>query len=239
MKIKAWSPDMKARGVLVLRSVLALKGTPDVQWESGPERANLWVFDAKSVATLHPLPRHITGVVLGDVGNGVEIPKSYVRFGLPFKHQEVWEWLLEWEKKKAVAEVERVPFAPTRQPEDFMDTRVPSRYQGLRLHLTQWPDMSQYNHGGTINDGCQLSMVVMRLLQGWRTYEQIVTKIENQAMLDRMLLGAEKEGLLVKMENNSQEMKQAEKVAVATTAPLRKEKTGFLLRFVSLWKGRS
>ena len=191
-----WSPHRDSHSVLAFKSLLSLRPERWI-WQPGPAEASWWVVDgtresiAEWTAALHQEKTHATvrGALLAPEWSAVKDP-VWSFFKVPLQVNQVYRWIEAHQQ-------------PPKRPE--------LAFEGQRLQLRRWPNMSRYTASSPMSHSLPLTVACARLLQEPVDYAQAQKLVQDVTLLDTLLSDALHDGIL--------ELTPTQAPPLATTTP--------------------
>ncbi len=181
VRLDVWSPTRESHSVKAFKSVLGLR--PEAwNWHESADEARWWIVDAahddipelsRRVHALIEDGREIHCALLAPNWSAVRDP-VWTFIKTPLQVSMVFGWIDACLKKHSAG-----------QP-----------FQGQRLKLLRWPNMSRYATGGTTASAMALTVACARLLRDWADYAEIAAMAPDTGQLADLLADARREGIL-------------------------------------------
>lgn len=172
-----WSPHRESESVQAFRSLLRLR-SENWRWVEEPAAASWLVidaghrFDARWTALLNEGGRQRQGIVLAR--SWAELPSPrWTYFKLPLAPKRLFSW---------IDQVIGADSASWLTSLGRGDEAAACEWDGSRLRLTRWPNLSAYGA-----QALQLLAVTQLMLSDTVDYEFLLTQIGDAALLNRFL----------------------------------------------------
>lgn len=176
-----WSPHRDSNSIRAFKAALSLRPEP-WRWYDDKQQASWWVIDGTQItlgslnSALEQQKKNgmVQTIVLAPSWNYIEDP-VWTFFKVPLNVKLVYGW------------IDRCLSLSTP-----LSTSLADQY----FKLQRWPNLTNYTVGSSPVDAVHLTLACARLLENWRSYEEVLAIAHNATLLDRLLSDARRDGIL-------------------------------------------
>lgn len=176
-----WSPHRDSNSIRAFKAALSLRSEP-WRWYDDRQQASWWVIDGTQTtlgslnSALEQQKKNgtVQTVVLAPSWSHIEDP-VWTFFKVPLNIKLVYGWI-------------------DRCLQPYLPPPAPLARQHFKLK--RWPNLTHYTADSSPADAVHLTLACARLLENWRSYDEILAVAHNAVLLDRLLSDARRDGIL-------------------------------------------